>query len=325
MLQTFTWTGAAYQDWFTPSDWSPSGPPTAGSVALITSSAGPQLNAADTVDNVGIVLDGSGAKLVLNGGTLGAGAAVTQAASYYCRLQVLAASEFDGSFGFAPGIHGAQLDIYGTATATLTIGQSGTLTAATSNGIILERRHNHQQRYAERGRRAGQPLFRFAGWHRHHQHQQRRLLLHQQERRCRQTISFADQTGLLDIYNDATVAGPITNFQPGDAIGLGGVMADDVSYNATTHTLAVTNQGTTVASFNLFTNGSSIDFSATRRLYGDTVITSSDATRIWNGGTADWYDAANWTSTPSSPASFPLAGDTVISTAASPRSPPRTC
>ena len=312
MTQTFTWTGAAYNDWFTPSDWSPSGPPTAGSVALIQSNAGPQLDAAETVDNVGIVLGAGNSKLVLNGGTLGAAAAVTQAASYYrSRFQVLAGSAFDATFGFAPSIVSAQLEIYGPSGETLTIGQSATLTANLSNGIILESATvtNDGTLNAAGGLVSlysgaldGTGVINISNGG---------YFFTNQDVGAGQTISFADQTGLLDVYNHATLAGPITNFQPGDAIGLGGLTADDVSYDATTHTLAVTDQGTTVASFNLFTNGSSIDFRATPDEFGNTVITSSDATRVWNGGTADWYDAANWTSTPSSPASFPLAGDTV--------------
>ncbi len=202
MTQTFTWTGAAYQDWFTPSDWSPSGPPTAGSVAVIQSSAAPQLNAADTVDNVGIVLGADSAKLVLNGGTIGAGATVTQAASYYrSRLQVLAGSAFDATFGFAPSITSAQLEIYGPSGETLTIGQSATLTANLSNGIILESAtvtNNGTLNAAGglvslySGALDGTGVINISNGG---------YFFTNQNVGAGQTISFADQTGLLDVYN----------------------------------------------------------------------------------------------------------------------------
>jgi hypothetical protein len=127
-------------------------------------------------------------------------------------------------------------------------------------------------------------------------------------------VSFADQTGVLQLYNGATLAGPITNFQAGDVLVLAGMTATAATYNSATHMLEVTNQGSTVASFSLISSGGSLEFHTSFAEPGeviDTVITSSDATRSWNGGIADWYVAGNWSSTPASPASFPLAGDTV--------------
>ncbi len=36
------------------------------------------------------------------------------------------------------------------------------------------------------------------------------------------------------------------------------------------------------------------------------------AKRVWNGGTGDWFDAANWTTTTTDPSGAPLPGDAVI-------------
>ena len=80
MTQTFTWTAA---DWFTASHWSPSGPPTSNSIALIDRTTGPKVNAGSTVDNVGIVLAAKNAELVLNGGAVGAAATLTDATASY--------------------------------------------------------------------------------------------------------------------------------------------------------------------------------------------------------------------------------------------------
>jgi hypothetical protein len=315
VTQTFTWTAATAADWFTASHWSPSGPPTSNSIALIDRTTGPKVNAGSTVDNVGIVLAAKNAELVLNGGAVGAAATLTDATpSYFTHLRVPTSAAFYGDIGFGTGITNGRLGIDVTAGQALTLGSGSTVTATQGNGITL-----FYGTLTNNGTldAAGGVLEAYSG-----SVNGTGLIdiSHGGEFYSKvgigggQTVSFADQTGVLQLYNGATLAGPITNFQAGDVLVLAGMTATAATYNSATHMLEVTNQGSTVASFSLISSGGSLEFHTSFTEPGeviDTVITSSDATRSWNGGIADWYVAGNWSSTPASPASFPLAGDTV--------------
>ncbi len=135
---TFTWTATTAADWFTASDWSPSGPPTSNSVALIDRTTGPKINAGSTVDNVGIVLAAKNAELVLNGGAVGAAATLTDATpSYFTHLRVPTSAAFYGDIGFGTGITNGRLGIDVTAGQALTLGSGSTVTATQGNGITL--------------------------------------------------------------------------------------------------------------------------------------------------------------------------------------------
>ncbi|MFO1023971.1 MAG: Hint domain-containing protein [Acetobacteraceae bacterium] len=126
-----------------------------------------------------------------------------------------------------------------------------------------------------------------------------------------QTIRFLDQTAHLQLDgSSAEVMAPIVDFQPGDWIWLPQRQANGVTYDPVTHTLYVTDASGVVTQFNLTTSGTPIHFSLRQGQSGPIVV-SSDATRIWNGGTAAWYSAANWTTSQPAQASFPLAGDTM--------------
>jgi hypothetical protein len=312
VTQTFTWTGTSGDDWFTGADWQPAGPPTAGSVARIDTRNGPTVQTADpTVDNVGILLAAGGATLNADGGSFGAGVSLTATVANRTTLAVRNSSSFDGTFGFAPSVSGGFLDVYGTVGETLTIGQTGTLTAGPGNGIIL-----YNETVTNNGtlNAAGGLVSLYSGT----------LdgtgtitisnggeFYSNQDVGAGETVTFLDQTGRMELYGSAVFGGVITNFQAGDQIMLGGLTADGASYDATSHILDVTELGSVVASFSLISNGNSLNFSVVPGVDNTTLINSSDAARLWNGGTADWYAAANWTSTPASPNSFPLAGDTV--------------
>jgi hypothetical protein len=309
LADTFTWHGAKGDDWFTASLWSPAGPPSDGSVALIEKDDGPTVNTGDAVvDHVSIVLGSENARLFANGGSFGAGVRLSAAATD-TDMTVATASEFDGTFGFATGVKHGSFNIDGTAGQTLTIGQSGALSASSGDGIFL---YNGTVTNLGTLAAAGGLVSVYSGELQGDgtvEISKGGELYSNVGIGAGQTIDFLDPTGSLQLYQPGTLGAEITNFQAGDEIILYGVTADKLHYDASSHRLDVTELGSVVASFSLISNGGSLDFQLSSG--NDTVITASDATRVWNGGTADWYVAGNWTSTPASPASFPLAGDTV--------------
>jgi hypothetical protein len=73
LATTYTWLGAAGDDWFTKADWSPAGPPSAGSAVAINGKPGPTLNNGDAaLAHLSVTFAGAGANNTSNGGTFGA-------------------------------------------------------------------------------------------------------------------------------------------------------------------------------------------------------------------------------------------------------------
>ncbi|MBS0639629.1 MAG: Hint domain-containing protein [Proteobacteria bacterium] len=314
MPTTYTWI-APSGDWFTGANWQPGGPPELDSVALINTLGGPTI-AAGVVDAVQILAEPGAAALTLNGGTIGAGTSLV-AGQLDLVLNVETASIFNGGFSFEPTATFGQLTIATASGAPLRLGASATMTAAFGHSIVLDSGTivnpgtimNDGTLEAIGGVLSvitggidgvGTILISNGG-----------LVYSNETIGPNETLVFLDQSGGLQLYeSNAVVAGPIVNFQAGNQIWLPQHQADGVSYDAATHTLTVTDAGAPVASFNLTTTGAPITFTLRQGPFGPVVV-SSDATYVWNGGTADWYSAANWIPAAGAPPGFPLAGDTV--------------
>jgi hypothetical protein len=126
-----------------------------------------------------------------------------------------------------------------------------------------------------------------------------------------QTVHFLDPNGFLYLSDPASCAARIVGFQPGNAIVLSGVLANQVSYDPVGEVLTVSDAGSVVTKLSLSGHGGPFQFDTRFDRFGGTIITSSRATRTWNGGSADWFAARNWTTTPPDVADFPLSGDRV--------------
>src|SRR5262245_56586782 len=56
-MAVFTWTPGVTGDWFTPTNWSPNGPPGVGDAAIVNTGT-PQLATGSSISGVSIVLGG---------------------------------------------------------------------------------------------------------------------------------------------------------------------------------------------------------------------------------------------------------------------------
>ena len=67
-----------------------------------------------------------------------------------------------------------------------------------------------------------------------------------------------------------------------------------------------------IATFSLAVPDNALTFTTRDDGGFGTLLLTSAATRTWNGGSALWHDATQWTTSGSAPSSAPLAGDTVF-------------
>jgi hypothetical protein len=126
-----------------------------------------------------------------------------------------------------------------------------------------------------------------------------------------QTVTFVDPNGFLSLPVPASFAARITGFQPGNVIGLQGILANQVSYDPVGEVLTVSDDGVLVARLNLSSKGDPLHFHTAFDRFGGTIITSSNGDRTWIGGTGDWFSTENWTTAPPDTPRFPLSGDRV--------------
>ncbi len=319
MATTFTWAGQPGDGWFDGAAWSPAGPPSAGDTAIIDTTAGPRVNAGDpVVDGVTIEFDNAGATLVLNGGTIGSATTLRTTWTGTSNIVVRAASVLDGVFSFAAAISGAALQISHPTGEALTIGATATLTAGATNELVLQKgplindgliAADGGSIYVQGATLSGSGTISIGHGG---------MLWTDAPIGADQTVRFEDPSGMIVLSGSGaiggTIGGKISNFQAGDRLVLDNVAADGVDYDPNTGVLTVSSAGTVVATVTIESNGDPLSFSTGFITPGedvDTVITSSAAARVWNGGSGDWFDPANWTSTPDTPPYYPVAGDTV--------------
>ena len=311
MATTYSWTGPRFADWATAADWTPAGPPGAGDVAVIGPN-GPRIKDIGIAD-LAILLQAGGA-LVVNDGTIGADVTIEQTEAGNTSLDVPASSLFAGSFGFAPSVTGGQLDVNGVAGQTLTLGGAAVLTAGAGNAIIFS-----DGTVANGGtlRASGGLVSMYSGalvGSGTIQVGQGGTFWSNVSIAATQTLQFTGNAGLAMLTTPAAFTPTIVDVQPGNLLMLGSIVADAGQYDATAHTLTLTDAGSVVATLSL-TAADGVTFGVGVGAWGDTVITTSAATRVWAGGSGDWYDAANWTSTPADAApGYPVAGDHVTIT-----------
>ncbi|MBN8872800.1 MAG: Hint domain-containing protein [Rhodospirillales bacterium] len=312
MPDTYSWTGPKFGDWATPGDWTPAGPPNAGD-AVIIGADGPRVRDMSIADLA--VLLASGGFMSVDAGTIEADVTIRQTEPGHTTLDVPASAWFDGSFGFASGITGGLLDVDVRAGQTLTLGAGATFAASADNAIIfnngtianggtLQASGGLLSMYS--GALAGTGLIQVS---------QGGTFWSNVTIAPTQTLQFTDNAGLVMLTTPAAFTPTFTDVQPGDLLMLGGIVADAGQYDAAAHTLTLTDAGSVVATLSL-TASAGVTFGVGVGAWGDTVVTTSAATRVWAGGSGNWYDAANWTSTPTDAApGYPVAGDAVTVTA----------
>ncbi|MGE0415587.1 MAG: Hint domain-containing protein [Acetobacteraceae bacterium] len=316
MATTFTWAGSAGDGWYDLAAWSPTGPPGADDTAIIDTLPAPSVNAGDpSVDGVTIEFGNAGATLILNGGTIGRTTTLLGTWAGTNNLNVHAASELDGTFAFADGLRGGKLQVNHPTDAALTIGGTATLTASAGNEIILQPgpvtldgliAADGGSLYVQGTTLSGSGTISIG---------RGGTFWTDMPTDPSQTVRFEDNTGLIVLSGSGAIGGTIINFQPGDRLLLENVIADNVDYDTNTGLLTVSNAGTVVANMTIQSDGSPLSFATGFAMPAeavDTMITSSAASRVWNGSNSnDWFDPANWTSTPDTPPGHPVAGDTV--------------
>ncbi len=234
MAGTYTWIGPTGGDWFTATNWSPAGPPPAGSQVLIGTDTGPMVGPADPpLDDLGVNLTADGAHISADQATFAAAFLLVDSASdSSTALHTDESSTFDGQAGFAAGTQGSYLNMDVASGQTLTIGSTGTLTAALSNSIIF---------YADGAQVTNDGTLDAAGGlisvYQGTLDGTGSILVGQggqffsnTDVGAGQSITFLDPNGSVE-FNGATFDGTISNLQAGDEIIVGGVLADDVSYD----------------------------------------------------------------------------------------------
>jgi hypothetical protein len=133
------------------------------------------------------------------------------------------------------------------------------------------------------------------------------------------TLAFTGSSGTIDLQDPLNFDGTITGFVTGDTIDLVDAPAYSWSYNATTGILAVyggngSHSNPLVAQFALASNTSlsTLQIFVGSDGHGGSLILLATP-RTWAGGSGDWYDSSNWTTSDTQVAnSYPLLGDTAI-------------
>lgn len=124
-----------------------------------------------------------------------------------------------------------------------------------------------------------------------------------------QIIDFTGSNDLVWVNDVGQFAGTISGFQASDVLLLRNVIANGVSYDAADSTLTLTQNGAVQATLTLTVNGTPPTFYVQRGRLG-ALITTSDSTLTWNGGTGDWFQGSNWTSS-SGGSAVPQPGDKI--------------
>ena len=121
-----------------------------------------------------------------------------------------------------------------------------------------------------------------------------------------QTIELTGTNTDVTIANVSQFLGTIAGYQTGDVLAFDGIIANGVSYDAATSTLTLTENGVEQAAV---TAGAPPTLHVQQGRSG-ALVTTSDASLIWNGGSGDWFDPTNWTVS-SGGTAVPQPGDQV--------------
>ncbi len=124
-----------------------------------------------------------------------------------------------------------------------------------------------------------------------------------------QTIELAGTNTDVTIANVSQFLGTIAGYQAGDVLAFNGIIANGVSYDAATSTLTLTENGTEQAAVTVGMAAAPPTLHVQQGRSG-ALVTTSDASLIWNGGTGDWFDPTNWTVS-SGGTAVPQPGDSV--------------
>lgn len=282
-----TWIGSANTDWFTADAWSPSGVPADGDTVVIAS-GGPTLSYGDT--------QSIGSHAV----TLGFTSIMAPAA--------IASYGYSFSSGF--GISVGDAAPFATLNFGTAYDANGNLESNTvfDGGIdvsnaILNLNTDVSTKLPPSVEKSGTPVLQGSGIT---TIERGGMVVVTGAVAATQTVSFADSNGTLFLNDPADFDARITGFRTGDRIQLGHLqVATSVSYDTITDTLTIYGQNNVVlGALHVEESGGPLQFTVAPFGHGGSVITTSQETRAWTGGTGDWYDAANWQN------GMPLGGDT---------------
>lgn len=306
-------------DWFQPASWTPSGVPEAGDTMTVTSGTA-SITAADVMNNptidgeqlwIGSSDSASPAGLSADGATFGPGFTIGSTGDGYAALSFADSVTYAGEMDFATAqgsvslgldtldltgtiavgngdslaLSGGTLDLAGAmsvsdgllSTGTTSLTGSGTITVGNGGTVAID------------GAVAGA------------------------------TLAFTGSSGTIDLQDPLNFDGTITGFVTGDTIDLVDSPAYSWTYNATTGILAVyggngSHTNPLVAQFALASNTSlsTLQIFVGSDGHGGSLILLATP-RTWAGGSGDWYDSSNWTTSDTLVAnSYPLLGDTAI-------------
>ena len=112
-----------------------------------------------------------------------------------------------------------------------------------------------------------------------------------------QAIAYIAASGTLQIDNVAGAKQTISGLTAGDAIDLTGIKATTAVVNAS-DMLVISNGATVVAQLQLSGSFLSDAFTVVSDGAGGSLVTLSNITTAWQGGSADWFTANAWTNGP---------------------------
>lgn len=319
-------------DWFSAGSWNPAGVPQAGDTLTIATGTA-VITAADvantpTIDGeqlwIGASESASPAGLAADGATFGAQFAMGDAGGGFTALSVSGATTYAGSMDFEAYQGDVTLGIAADQTGADTLTLSGTVSVSNDDSLTLSGGTldltgaiSVEAASLETGTtRLEGPGTISVG---------EGGTVAVGGKITGVTLNFADASGTIDLEDSLGFRGSITSFVTGDTIDLIDAPSLSWSYDQTTGVLAVyggnaSSSNPLVAQFAL---GSNTPLS-TQQIFvgsdgngGSLILLATP--RLWNGGSGDWYQTANWTTQGTlTPNSYPLLGDTAIITAGAP-------
>lgn len=313
-------------DWFLPASWDPAGAPEAGDT--LTIDAGTAIITAADVSNTPTIDDeqlwiGSDAAsapagLAADGATFGPDFALGDAGEGYAALSFSGSVTYAGSMAFSTAGGAAAIALAVDATGADTLALTGTL--AVSNGDSLSLSGGTLDlsggiAVTDATLATGSTTVTGDGTITVGNGGTLDVGAAAQG----VTLNFAGDSGTIDLEDPLGFSGTITGFVTGDTIDLVDAPAYRWSYNQTTGVLSVyggtgSYSNPLVAQFALGSNtplSSQQIFVGSDGNGGSLILLATP--RTWNGGTGDWYQSANWTTSgTTAPNSYPLLGDTAI-------------
>ncbi|MBR0651328.1 hypothetical protein GXW78_16770 [Roseomonas terrae] len=303
------WVGASGANWAVPDNWSPPGVPASGDTVTIPASS---VNASGvTLDGLTINLNSSDSS---NPATIiFSNANVATATTTFVATGTQAAIHVHGTLSLAGTIEAAQpggsFDINGIgqltieAGAQVTAGPGQFLMLNVAQGVVNDGAVSISGGGLNLGAASGSGTVTLAaGAH----------LYAAGAIQSDQTIVFADATSVITLPDPGTFQATLSGLRPGDVIAVPGADIDTATYDPVGQTLTLLARGTTVAVIPVDAPVETLTLNPELVASGGTRVYTSDATRVWNGGTGAWFDDANWTTEGSAPASMPVAGDKAV-------------